>query len=181
MVKDGLSGPERTLVGGLMGAVLGPVGMILGALIGGAIPHGERLLTSRCLKCGDVGHVTAITPQQIGFQCEKCGSFWKSKNKENLEPAPAREPSASAQLPVKPKERTNGAVFQRPIARISGPDALAAFEDLARDEETKAIFLARLRHSWSIGADVAQAALDDAIRRGLLFEDGNGMVRKRQS
>jgi len=45
-----------------------------------------RLITGTCLRCGGTGHVTAITPEFIGFQCEKCRAFWKKRNRDNLRP-----------------------------------------------------------------------------------------------
>ena len=42
--------------------------------------------TETCMKCGGTGHVTAVDDDYIGFQCEKCYAFWKSRNKDRLSP-----------------------------------------------------------------------------------------------
>lgn len=72
-------------VGLLVGSVLGPVGAVIGAIVG-ASSTGEssNVLTAACLRCGGTGHVTALTPTHIGFQCEQCKSFWKTRNKDGL-------------------------------------------------------------------------------------------------
>ena len=35
--------------------------------------------TSTCLKCGGSGRFTAADGRYVGFQCEKCKRFWKTK------------------------------------------------------------------------------------------------------
>jgi cold shock CspA family protein len=79
-------------VGFVIGSVLGPVGAIVGAVLGASITNTVQI-TETCLRCGGVGNVTAITPQHIGFQCEKCRAFWKKRNRDNLTPEQVSQPS----------------------------------------------------------------------------------------
>jgi cold shock CspA family protein/predicted RNA-binding Zn-ribbon protein involved in translation (DUF1610 family) len=39
----------------------------------------ERKITSTCLKCGGIGEVTAQDGGYFGFQCPRCGAFWKKR------------------------------------------------------------------------------------------------------
>ena len=73
---------DKSEAGLLIGMLGGPVGMIAGVLIGSML--GKKAITSTCLKCGGTGHVTAIDEAFIGFQCEKCKSFWRKRNKDGL-------------------------------------------------------------------------------------------------
>ena len=92
---------ERTTGGGLggaatgllFGAFLGPVGAVLGAVLGGI--SNTQQITETCLRCSGTGHVTAITPAFIGFQCQTCRSFWKKRNRENLRPQDVKQSSPS--------------------------------------------------------------------------------------
>ena len=72
--------------GGMIGMLLGPVGAVIGGLLGsGGFERSEgELITSECLRCGGTGHVTNIDERFIGFQCEKCKSFWKKRNETGL-------------------------------------------------------------------------------------------------
>lgn len=87
----GIFGTLGALVGGPIGAA---VGAGLGALIG---PMGEDReavtravpITRTCLRCGDQGHITASLEGFTGFQCPKCKSFWKVRDK-NLTEAEAQ-------------------------------------------------------------------------------------------
>ena len=60
----------------------GPIGMIVGGIIGAMSSPKE--ITSTCLKCGGKGHITALDEHFVGFQCERCKSFWRKRNKINL-------------------------------------------------------------------------------------------------
>lgn len=81
--------PKNTgsTIGGIaVGLLFGPVGGLIGGLLGsGGFERAEgKLITSECLRCGGTGHVTNIDERFIGFQCEKCKSFWKKKNETRL-------------------------------------------------------------------------------------------------
>lgn len=79
-----------SVIGGIaIGMLFGPVGGLIGGLLGsGGFERSEgKLITSECLRCGGTGHVTNINEHFIGFQCEKCKSFWKRKNENGLRKA----------------------------------------------------------------------------------------------
>ncbi len=69
--------------GAVLGAAAGPLGLFLGALIGAAYGSPQEI-TSTCLRCNGIGHVTAIDENFIGFQCKNCKAFWRKRNKDNL-------------------------------------------------------------------------------------------------
>lgn len=87
----------RACIGGVIGALVGYFGfdgrgIIFGSLVGAAIfgmlgkhvKEGNLILTeitSKCLKCGGTGQVTARENGYVGFQCPQCKSFWKSRDK----------------------------------------------------------------------------------------------------
>jgi CspA family cold shock protein len=74
-------------IGGIaIGMLFGPVGGLIGGLLGsGGFERSQgELITSECLRCGGTGHVTNINERFIGFQCEKCKSFWKKRNETGL-------------------------------------------------------------------------------------------------
>lgn len=74
---------------GVIGAALGgPIGALIGAGLGSLVKRKEGQkevteqveITSPCIKCGGLGHVTAQVGNQAGFQCPTCGSFWKVRD-----------------------------------------------------------------------------------------------------
>lgn len=69
-------------LGPLGGVVGGALGLKLGSMLDKAAP--DEFITSECLRCGGVGHVTNINEEFIGFQCERCKKFWKKRNKEGI-------------------------------------------------------------------------------------------------
>lgn len=73
---------DKSETGFAIGLLGGPVGMMVGYLIGSLF--GKENITSTCLRCGGTGHVTAIDENFVGFQCEKCKRFWKKKNRDGL-------------------------------------------------------------------------------------------------
>jgi CspA family cold shock protein len=88
--KKEVGGPNYTgmaLTGAVVGSLIcGPIGGLIGGVLlsGGFETIPGKVITSPCLKCGGTGNVTNIDENFIGFQCEKCKSFWKKRNKENL-------------------------------------------------------------------------------------------------
>jgi len=66
-----------------LGYILGVIGAISVASLFASY-DGSREITETCLKCGGTGKVTAINENYIGFQCEKCKSFWKKRNKDGI-------------------------------------------------------------------------------------------------
>jgi cold shock protein len=78
-----------TLGGAAVGLLFGPIGALVGGLLlsGGFKRSKGALITSECLRCGGLGHVTNLDERFIGFQCEKCKSFWKKKNEAGLKKA----------------------------------------------------------------------------------------------
>lgn len=77
---------KGTVVGIGLGLLLGPIGGLVGGLLGsGGFKRTEgKLITGECLRCGGTGHVTNFDDHYIGFQCEKCLSFWKKRNTMGL-------------------------------------------------------------------------------------------------
>lgn len=83
-VKEAGSTVGTVVAGAVIGSLFGPVGAVIGAIVGASGRESTRPVSQICLKCGGTGHVTAITTSHIGFQCERCRSFWKQRNKEGL-------------------------------------------------------------------------------------------------
>lgn len=82
-LKDSIGAKTaRSFAGLAMGAGFGPIGLVLGAALGFGAGGGQVIST--CLKCGGSGHVTAVDEAHIGFQCEKCGGFWRKPNKDKI-------------------------------------------------------------------------------------------------
>ena len=78
---------DKSTSAGIGGALIGMLGGLPGLIIGAAIgvaAGSPREITSKCLRCGGTGNVTAIDERFIGFQCESCKAFWKKRNEENL-------------------------------------------------------------------------------------------------
>lgn len=86
-VSGGPNCPGMALTGAAIGGLLfGPFGAAVGGLLlsGGFEKLPGKEITASCLKCGGTGNVTNIDENYVGFQCERCKSFWKRRNKEGL-------------------------------------------------------------------------------------------------
>ena len=84
VVDGGSSKVGSTALSSCVGLALGgPVGAVVGAALG--YTFGEEreptfkkvFVTSKCIRCGGTGYVTARVNERTGFQCLNCHHFWK--------------------------------------------------------------------------------------------------------
>ena len=85
------SGINAVIWGIIIGTFLGWfVGYIIGKEVISFSNLGKKVIKKYftenvvgiCIKCGDLGEVTAIDGGFIGFQCKNCKSFWKKRDAE---------------------------------------------------------------------------------------------------
>ena len=92
----------RGALGAAVGAaMLGPFGALIGAVLMAGTPRDYQPVTRTCLRCGGTGHVTALTEQSIGFQCERCRGFWKERNRDGLKASDLEPLTGERQLEAK--------------------------------------------------------------------------------
>lgn len=61
------------VTGMVLGSAMGPVGVVLGGLVGAALAGPK---SSKCLRCGSVASESNRTSSRISFECRECKRFW---------------------------------------------------------------------------------------------------------
>ena len=75
----GDSSTAGLVIGGLVGAAAGPLGVLVGALAGKALVDSSREVSSTCGRCRGIGRPIRIDRRGFLFQCGSCGRTWLSR------------------------------------------------------------------------------------------------------